>query len=169
LLGKTLKEAKMYKKILVPLDGSRFSESSLEHVKAITAGSDVSEVVLLMVLDPVSYFSVGELAAANTKLATQVELQTEQASRAKATEYIDKISETLQKEGKVVSTAIVYGKPAAEILAYAEKNNFDLIIISTHGRSGISRWAFGSVAEVIVRRSSVPVLIVSPLSGLTHK
>ena len=153
----------MYKKILVPLDGSRFSESSLEHVKTIAAGSDVSKVVLLMVLDPVDYFSVGELAAANTKLATQVEIQTEQASRAKAAEYIDKIAEMLKKEGMFVSTAIAYGKPAAEILVYAENNHFDLIIMSTHGRSGISRFAFGSVAEGVIRRSSIPVLIASPL------
>jgi hypothetical protein len=70
----------MYKKILAPLDGSRFSESSLDQVKAVVAGSRVPEVVLLMVLEPVSSFSVSELAAANTKMATQVETQIEHVS-----------------------------------------------------------------------------------------
>jgi nucleotide-binding universal stress UspA family protein len=157
----------MHKKILAPLDGSRFSESSLEQVKEIVDRPGSPEVVLLMVLEPDS-FSVGELAAANTKMATQVAIQTEQASKTKAMAYVNKIAEKLQKEGVSAKSAIVYGRPAEEILAYAEENKFDLIIMSTHGRSGISRWAFGSVAEEVIRSSSVPVLIASPL-GLRTK
>ena len=129
-------------------------------------GPNIPEVLLLMVLEPES-FSVGELAAANTKMATQVETQIEHVSKTKAMAYLDRITEKLQKEGVAAKSAIDYGKPAEEILDYAEKNQFDLVIMSTHGRSGISRWAFGSVAEEVIRRSTVPVLIASPLDRRT--
>lgn len=158
----------MYRKILVPLDGSRFSESSLEHLKKVISGSSGLDVVLLTAIDPVSYFSVGELAAANTKMATVVEVQTELAGKAKASAYIEKIAEGLKKEGFSASTVVVLGKPAEEILSYAEQNHVELIIMSTHGKSGISRWAFGSVSDAVVRRSTVPVLIVSPLASITR-
>ncbi len=156
----------MYKKILVPLDGSQFSESSLEHVKKVAAGPDKTEIVLLMLIDPVSYYAVGELAAANTKMASYIESKMEKAGKAKALEYVGRIAETLRKDGFAVTGDVIMGKLPADILAYAENNQIDLIVMSTHRRSGISRWAFGSVAEAVQRRSTVPVLVVSPLSSV---
>ena len=66
------------------------------------------------------------------------------------------------QEGISARGEVVTGKAADAILDYAEKNNVDLIIMSTHGRSGISRWAFGSVADRVVRHSIAPVLLVAP-------
>ncbi len=152
----------MYKKILVPLDGSDLAECALEHVKAIATGCNVPEVVLLRIVEPSSSFSTGELAASNAKLATQVEQEVEKDHKTKAKQYIDKKADKLKKEGIAVTSAIISGKAAEGILNYAEKNNIDLIIMSTHGRSGISRWAFGSTADRVSHYSTVPILIVSP-------
>ena len=82
--------------------------------------------------------------------------------RTEATTYISKVAEELKKEGMVVKTRIVQGAPADSILDYTQKNQVDLIIMSTHGRSGVSRWAFGSVADRVIRNSPVPVLLSPP-------
>jgi nucleotide-binding universal stress UspA family protein len=154
--------SKMYKKILVPLDGSDLAECALEHVKAIATGCNVPEVILLRIVEPTSSFSTGELAASNAKLATQVEQQVEKEHQTQAQQYISNKVNKLKREGIAVTSEIISGKAADGILNYAEKNNIDLIIMSTHGRSGISRWAFGSTADKVSHYSTVPVLIVSP-------
>jgi nucleotide-binding universal stress UspA family protein len=152
----------MYKKILVPLDGSDLAECALEHVKAIATGCNVPEVVLLRIVEPTSSFSTGELAASNAKLAAQVEQQVETAHKTQAQQYVDKKADKLKKEGIAATSKIISGNAAESILNYAEKNNIDMIIMSTHGRSGISRWAFGSTADRLIHYSTVPVLIVTP-------
>jgi len=65
-------------------------------------------------------------------------------------------------EGIAVETDIGDGLPADEILHYAEDKGVDLIIMSTHGKSGVSRWFSGSVAEKVVSQSFIPVLVVTP-------
>jgi nucleotide-binding universal stress UspA family protein len=83
-----------------------------------------------------------------------------------ASGYMKKVSKDLQKSGLNVKTEIIEASgnqhPAEIILDYAEKNHVDLIILTTHGRSGISRWAFGSQADKVVTRSKVPVLTITP-------
>jgi nucleotide-binding universal stress UspA family protein len=152
----------MYKKILVPLDGSELAECTLAHVKAIASGCNVPEVILLRIAEPVSSFVIGELAAANTKLATQVEQYDEKEHKTQAKQYVAQKADELKKEGIAAQPVVVSGNPADKILDYANENQVDLIIMSTHGRSGISRWAFGSVAEKVVRHATVPVLTISP-------
>ena len=152
----------MYKKLLAPLDGSELAECALEHVKTISTGCSIPEVVLLRVIEPMSSFATGELAASNAKLAAQVEQDQEQERTAQAKQYIQKKIDQLKKDGVTATSEIISGNPAEVILDYADKNQFDLIIMSTHGRSGISRWAFGSVAERVSRHSTVPILLVSP-------
>ena len=68
---------------------------------------------------------------------------------------------TTKKEGVGTRTIVVDGNPAEEIMNYAERNGIDLIVISSHGRSGASRWLFGSVAEKVSRHSTIPVLLIS--------
>lgn len=150
----------MYNKILAPLDGSDLAECTLRHIKAIATGCSVPKVVLLRVIEPVPPFA--ELAASNPKLATQVEQDVAKANTAEAKQYVKKKVDELNKEGVSATGVTVTGKPDEAILKYADKNGIDLIIMSTHGRSGISRWAFGSVADRISHYSTIPVLIVSP-------
>jgi nucleotide-binding universal stress UspA family protein len=148
----------MYEKILAPLDGSELAECSLQHIKAVALGCQVPEVILLRVIEPVSslvYSGYPEMIDGN--LIAQLEEQ----SQDQAKNYIEKIAVRLKREGIDVKTAIVSGRPADEILEYSKKNHIDLIIMSTHGKSGISRFAFGSVAEKVLRHSTVPVLVIS--------
>lgn len=156
----------MYNKILAPLDGSQLAECALEHVKSIATGCSVPEVVLLRVVDPSYSFDIGELAASNAKLAAQVEQQTEKEHKIQAQKYVDEKADQLKKVGVSAKGELISGTTsgsiAEEILNYAQKNNVDLIIMSTHGRSGITRWAFGSTADRITHYSTVPVLIISP-------
>lgn len=83
-------------------------------------------------------------------------------SLAKAKDYITKVADKLREEGMFVQPVVMQGKVAEGILDYAIENQIDLIMMSTHGRSGPSRWALGSVADRVIRHSPIPVLIVSP-------
>ena len=145
----------MYKKILAPLDGSGFSECSLEHVKAVATGCQVPEVVLLMVVEPIKTIAYAETSG-------DWVAEKEKQNQTEAENYLSKLVENLRGEGVAVQTAVVHGNPAEEILDYAKNNQVGLIVMSTHGRSGISRWAFGSVTDRVLRHSAVPVLITQP-------
>jgi len=81
---------------------------------------------------------------------------------AEANDYLAKIAANLKKEGIATQTAVIQGMAAEEILDYVTKNKVDLIVMSTHGRSGVSRWALGGVADRVLRHSIAPVLIASP-------
>lgn len=154
----------MYKKILVTLDGSPFSECSLPHMKAIALGCKVPEVVLLRVVTPLSDAGVF-MAGIKADPVVQVETSKEN----EATDYISKMVQKLKKEGIVARGDIINGNADQAILDYAERNQFDLIIMSTHGRSGVSRWTIGSVADRVLRHSKIPVLQVTPLGCRTSE
>ncbi len=146
----------MYKKILVPLDGSQLSENSLEHLKSLVKGSNQPEVVLLRVVEPISSFDASALASSGFLIGDILHNKTEDAKN-----YVSGIANKLEGEGMYARGDVVNGQPAEAILDYAEKNNIDLIVMSSHGRTGISRWAFGSVADKVLHHSKVPVLLVS--------
>jgi nucleotide-binding universal stress UspA family protein len=88
--------------------------------------------------------------------------QAQDAARANVGEHLSKLADKMNKSGMVVSRVVLEGNPAETILDYAEKNGVDLIIMATHGRTGIPRFALGSVADKVVRSSSVPVRVVAP-------
>ena len=146
----------MYKKILVPLDGSEFAERSLEQVKAIARGCSVPEVVLIGVVEPVQ--QAGELTMV---LGGDWNVKVEKEALDWLKIYLANIAGKLGGEGVTAKTAIARGKAADEILDYAAKSKADLIVMTTHGRSGLARWAMGSVADRIVRHAQVPVLLIS--------
>ena len=148
----------MYKKILAPLDGSEFAECILEHVKTIGSGCRVPEVVLLRVVEPLSAETVSALATAGNNYLREALLDSKNEAQA----YLDQKKEELEKDGLSVQTAAVDGDPATEILDYVKNNGVDLILISTHGKSGIARWFFGSVAQKVLTHAAVPVLMTSP-------
>ncbi len=147
-----------YQKILVPLDGSELGECTLAHVKAIAAGCKTQEVILLMVVAPAVYEHVGE-GVSQSFFEQQREM--EEKRRAGARAYLATVAGNLKKEGITARTAVVDGDAADIILDYAAKNQVDLLIMSTHGRSGPSRWAFGSVAEKVVHHATAPVLTIT--------
>jgi len=150
----------MYNKILVPLDGSELAECVLEHVRAIATGCRVSEVVLLTIVEQYEEGPAG-ITWGGVVSAEQVAAVAEK-SQAEATDYTIKVANKLKEEGMAVRALVIQGKAADGILDYAQKNQVDLILMSTHGRSGPSRWAFGSIADRVIRHSRIPVLIVPP-------
>lgn len=145
----------MYKKILVPLDGSEYSECVLPHAKAVATGCQVPEVALLSVVEPLRQ-------AVRAYASSSVVEQAQRDTMASVKEYLDKTGNELGLPGSTVQTVVVEGYPAEEILEYARKNQVDLIMMSTHGRSGVARWAVGSIADRVLRHSAAPVLVASP-------
>jgi nucleotide-binding universal stress UspA family protein len=156
----------LYNKILVPLDGSNLSECSLEHVKEIAAGCHVSEVILLAAVEPARNRVVWPSNETQAKESAAQIVEDQKELHRKAESYLSGIAENLKKAGIAAQGAAIdemENEQAADIiLNYARNNNIDLIIMSTHGRSGVSRWAMGSVVEKIVRYSPVPVMTITP-------
>ena len=155
----------MYKKILGPLDGSKLSECSLQHIKAIATGCKVAEVTLLTVVEkppPAFTESAGQQAMEDT--AKQREKEAREIQK-RAEDYLAKVAGSFGKERIAVQTAVIRPpiahRVADAILDYAQNNKVDLIIMGTHGRSGISRWAFGSVTDKVIRDAKVPVLTIT--------
>ena len=145
----------MYQKILVPLDGSELAECVLSHVEAIAGGCRIKEVVLTRVVEPFNQpiaseyvFKEAEVARVNNEL------------QAEAEKYLTRAKAKIKLSGSTVATRILHGSPAAELVEYSAKNGVDLIVIATHGRSGVSRWVWGSVADRTLRSACVPVLMV---------
>jgi nucleotide-binding universal stress UspA family protein len=152
----TGKEVEMlYRKILVPLDGSEFSECALEDVKGIAKGCSVPLVELLSVVQPPR-----ESMTYGYPESFREEDLEKVVSQAK--EYLARIEKRMQQQGIETRSVVSKGNAAENIIDYAAKNSIDLIIMSTHGRSGPARWALGSVADRVIRYSNVPVLVVSP-------
>ena len=84
------------------------------------------------------------------------------ACKAEAEKYLAATEKRLKEKGFKVRTVLMKGDPASEILNYAANNPVDLIAMGSHGRSGISRWAYGSVASKVLRGISSPILVVTP-------
>jgi len=150
----------MYNKILVPLDGSELAECTLSHLKAIALGCHVSDVVLLRVIEPLPSQTYAALAGGGTAIIQQVE----QERQEEAKKYIANKTEEIKKDGINASPAIANGYAADEILKYSQNSGVDLIIMSTHGRGGISRLFLGSVTGKVLHSSAQPVLVVSPVA-----
>jgi len=136
----------VYERILVPLDGSELAELALPFAEELAARSG-SEITLLC---------VGE--SAETEDYAKHEIYLEQiaaVTKHAAEKRLDR------PEGVInVRSTVSVGHPAQEIVDYAERENISLIIMATHGRTGVGRWALGSVAEKVMRAGTTPVLLV---------
>jgi len=144
----------MYKKILVPLDGSELAESVLMHAVPLAKLSD-GEIMLFRVVSlPVSAYMVG------TEPRLAVDLRDE--ADAEAMEYLNGIAAKLRAEGIKASVDIGAGVVAETIKDHAKNTRADLIAMSTHGRGGLARLMIGSVADQLVRDAHLPVLLIRP-------
>jgi len=134
----------MFKKILVPLDGSELAELALPYVAQLAATLG-SEITLLTVI-----------GASDEHDKNRVYLE------GVAKEIKQDAGKHLKKDDGAVKVkiAVVVGNPAEKIVDYAATGKISLIVMASHGRSGIGRWALGSVAEKVVRAGSAPVLLV---------
>ncbi len=146
----------MYKKILVPLDGSELAECVLPHVESIAKGCGVQNVVFLQVVEPFHMPSGEASSIFSDKDIKRINSE----NRAAAESYLSQLVSRTKYDGVTVKSEVITGKAAEKIAEYATKNSIDLIAIATHGRSGVSRWVWGSVADRILRSACVPVLMV---------
>ena len=144
----------MYRNIMAPLDGSELAECVLPHVEAI-AKERQAVVEVVSVVEPIEIPTRGGIALSGDDLK-QIELQ----AKHEAENYLGGVVSRLEHAGVKVKSKLIMGKAADSLSDYAQSGNFDLIIMATHGRSGISRWIRGSVADRILQSSSVPVLLV---------
>lgn len=146
----------MFTKILVPLDGSPFSEAVLPQVDALAKCMD-AEVILLRVLPTPLYNLVFASGS-----AMPIQPNPEYDARVMAEGYLQRVAVEQLPGTHAVRQEVTEGGTADVILEYATGQNVDLIAMTTHGRGGISRLMLGSIAEEIVQRSHLPVLLVRP-------
>jgi len=151
---------------LAPLDGSDLAECTLQHVREIASSCGTAEVILLTVMNlNLPQTDSWGLPMAEAIASAEKEKKRQRIIRP-VLDYLTRQSSKLQDAGLNVKTELLEEGPGQKtpevILLYARDNDIDLIIISSHGRSGISRWAFGSVADKVVSHSTVPVLTVVP-------
>ena len=149
----------MYERILVPLDGSKVGEAALPYVEELVAKlapTHKVEVTLLQIVSSLTYYVVAGEASARVPY-TDKELE---LIRQKAIDYLEKAGEGLRSKGAIVKTQVSTGRAAGEIVKTADEINASLVAMSTHGRSGLGRWAFGSVTDRVLREASVPILMI---------
>jgi len=146
----------MYRKILVPLDCSALAESALPHVRALAKGGDAVEVVLLKVIE-VDVFPIPKSYARSFDFDALRKAYLEEARQ-----YLDDLQTQLSAEGIKVKVEMLEGKAGQVIADYARQNGVDLIVIATHGYTGMKQLVFGSVALKVLHESTVPVLLIRP-------
>lgn len=169
----------MKTKILIPTDGSPFSEQIIEKIQRFFS-PESTELVLMRVGEPVysataaqadlardamafggtmRYISERELEAAQHPIyATQMEVN----ERAEVEATLLPLANTLRNAGFTVSTQVEFGDPARMIIHVIERDKINLIAMTTHGRTGLSRALFGSVAESVLHQVRIPILLLRP-------
>ncbi|HEV7237506.1 MAG TPA: universal stress protein, partial [Ktedonobacteraceae bacterium] len=143
----------MLKKILVPLDGSLRAERVLPVAACIARASEGSILLLQVVSPPIDYgsglapvpFVTGELIKAELK---------------EADSYLKTVASSQVLTGIQTSTEVLYGFAAQQLLSTAQDESVDLIVMGSHGRTGLTRWILGSVAHKLTHESAVPVLVL---------
>ena len=144
----------MYEKIMVPLDGSELAECVLPHVEGLIKGCHVSNVVFVRVVEPIT------APVGNVYIGREESRERESTRKSAVKDYLNQIMDRLKHEETELHSEVLVGRVADSLADYTEKNDIDLILIATHGRSGVTRWVRGSVADKILRYSNVPVLMV---------
>lgn len=150
----------MFKKILVPLDGSAPAEKALD-LSVDMAKCYGGEIVVLQVQEDAMDVSEAAVARA-AALATGSEAQALELLRHRSEAYLREVVQARAASGLPILTAVVSGNPADAILTYAKENGCELIVMATHGRTGLRRWAFGSVTEDVLHKADCPVLVIRP-------
>lgn len=143
----------MFKRILVPLDGSSRAEQVLPLAARLARATEGS-LLLLRVVDPLrapGVYSVGAAAFMQEVLEKE---------RADAAAYLARIAASAELRHLHTRIAVYSGQPAVQILDVAEQQGSDLLVLSSHGFTGITRWAMGSVSQKVARHSPAPVLLV---------
>jgi len=141
----------MYKKILVPLDGSELAQRALVQAEQLAKGFG-SEIILFEVVPFMPIYGSPELVTP---------LIVDEKQRESVEAYLAKLAGELKQKGFSVSTMVKTGQQVAlEIIEFAKERGVDLIAMCTHGRSGITRWVLGSVTLKVLTRAENPILLI---------
>jgi nucleotide-binding universal stress UspA family protein len=162
----------MFGKVLVPLDGSEMAKAVLPYMEDLATRYSAEVILLRVVATPQDRWtgtvfqpplavpgSSDDVVPAPHPVYREQEME---SLRAEVERTLSGVKKQLSQAGLKVSVVVLFGRPADRIVEYATKEGVDLIAISTHGRSGLGRWAFGSVAKRIMRATAIPVLLIRP-------
>lgn len=183
----------MYKKVVVPLDGSDLAEAALPHLQQVAASGIIKEIVLISVTEPIKGSISKKIVppvithrnildtpdTGITLLGNATEgllwagnpgnLKDLPASMGKmaatAFKYLQNKAEELEEKGIQANVAVLVGSPAIEILRYVKNEKADLIMMASRGKSGFSQWDMGNIAEKIIRAAEIPVMLIKPQAG----
>ena len=158
----------MIEKILVPLDGSKVGEAALPCIKDLVTklvpGATVEVTLIQVVTQLIHYIIVGEDAVRAPYTPQEIEQITKKASQ-----YLAETGADLRLAGATTKTVVAVGRAVDEILKAADEIKVDMIAISSHGRSGLSRMALGSVTDKVLHGSKCPVLVVKAPKDLQNE
>jgi nucleotide-binding universal stress UspA family protein len=144
-------------KVLIPLDGSRLAETSLAYISALRLMGELEVRLLSVVNEAEEYHALNDAESGQREFNL---LGT----------YLREVAQDVHKHlGLTVESRVRYGKPAERIVEEAVEFRPDLLLISTHGRSGVSRWRLGSVADKVVRTATCNTLLIGPQAGEESK
>jgi len=177
----------MYKKVVVPLDGSNLAELALPHLKEIAKGCSIPEILLVSATEeiqgevkqsqaqrsfiPEKPVGVPLPASAAAQYAVIFDSHTYGVQHIPMTlgkmaktagDYLCRIAKDLAKKGFDVTATILIGKPAEQIVRYANEQGADLIIMASTGKSKISQWDMSTIAAKVIKDTCIPVLLVKP-------
>jgi nucleotide-binding universal stress UspA family protein len=141
----------MYKRVLIPVDGSETAEAILPFILEIAGPLDI-DIVLLRVIPPAPPVVL--------EASPYVEIVDGAAQREEADAYLSGLAAEVRAKGLRVTRLTRRGEPVAEILAAAHEAGADLIAMTTHGRTGPARLLFGSIAEGVLRHADMPVFLM---------
>jgi nucleotide-binding universal stress UspA family protein len=141
-------------KIIVPLDGSPLAESVLPYVEHLARKMSLEVILARAVHVGATYYADGFPGAGAVDLEKEI--------RGAATEYLKEVARRLRGKGLTVQWKLLSGHPGTTIVDLAQETPQDVIAVATHGRSGVTRWVLGSVAEALVRSAGDPVLVIPP-------
>ena len=156
----------MLSQVLVSLDGSELAERALPYAKKIVAPT--GEIVLLSVVD-IPDFPIYTAYPMPTVKPDPDYSSVVTDMLAVSKEYLEGIATKLRLEGLRVKTVVKSGDPATCIIEEAQEQHVDTIVISTHGRSGFSKWLFGSVTQKVLSAMPCPVIVIPGVSATTEK
>jgi nucleotide-binding universal stress UspA family protein len=158
----------MFERILVPLDGSKVGEAALpvlnQLISKLAAGTKI-EITLIGVITLLRHWVVVGEASAPVSY-TEEELK---VIKEKVADNLAMVAEQIKRPDVTIKTVVSAGNAAEEILKAAEGIKADLIAMSTHGRSGLRRLAFGSVTDKVLHGARVPVLMVRAPEGTKNE
>ncbi|MBN1382505.1 MAG: universal stress protein [Deltaproteobacteria bacterium] len=145
----------MYKKVLIPLDGSKVAETALDHMRTLAGARLIGELTILKVVDMPTPVAMPISVEEGYDFSGYEDLYFKEAQK-----YLYGMEDQLKSEGINVKAETIIGRTVSTILEYQKENDIDLIILATHGHSGVTKFLLGSVANKIVQSSQCPVFLI---------